>query len=297
MKVAVTGASGFIGKWVLSMLKEKYDLIAMGRCDVGYVDACGVPYRKTDYSIENLAGLFADCDAVAHLAGVRSGSTEFQHFLPNIVLAANVFEACRIVNISNIVVSSTKSVYTEDNDMPWHEKQAVKPNSFYGISKATAEQIGCYYNHRYDVKIKLLRIAQVIGYGERPGYMLGVFINQAFHKKPILLFGEGQGRREYIYVKDVVEAINMSLTKPDVSGIFNIGLGQNISHAELARLINEVFDNKEKIQYKPDLREDTSVQLMNINKSAEELSWKPRWTLFEGLAEIKGIMGNDVKQS
>lgn len=293
MKIAIFGGSGFIGKWLLDSIPENYECIILGRNndrDTLFINNRLFTYISTDYSPEDLELKLTGMDAVVHLAATRVGSDKFESYISNVTISENIYRICTKKGITNVVCLSSISVYSDNNVHPWSEEQRLSPQSLYGISKIAMENLAEYYNRKYNMKIKSLRVARVVGYGERTGYMLMTFINQAFKKETLSVYGKGAGRREYIYVKDVVEAIKCALRKPNINGIYNIGTGKNISHLELAEMINDVFDNETNIKLINKIKEDTSIFLMDVSKSKEILGWEPRWTIKEGLKEIRNIM-------
>ena len=293
MKITITGGTGFIGKWVLKNFVDEHEVIVLGRNRedlIQGVDETAYTYLQTDYSKTHLCELLKGSDAVVHLAAKRTDAGGFESYWPNMAISYNLFESCLETRINNIVALSTISVYSEANSLPWSEDQKVSPLSLYGISKATMENLAEYYNKVNDLNIKCLRVAQVLGLYERSGFMLNTFIEQACRKEELKVYGSGEGRREYIYVKDVVSAIKKALDESLTAGLFNIGTGVNISHLELGKLINEVFDNKNNLALVPHIKEDKTVYLMDITKAERIMSWIPKWSLAEGLKDIKAIM-------
>ncbi len=293
MKIAITGGTGFIGKWVLETIGKKMNVTVLGRDKVCKNVAIGMndfKYVYTDYSELDLLDKLNGYDALIHLAAARSGSLGFKPYLDNIGISQSLFEACKQNKISNIVCLSSIAVYSDINRTPWKENDYVMPLSFYGISKASMENIAEYYNRTKSMNIKCLRVAQVVGYGERTGFMLMNFIKQAFNKEILNVYGEGAGKREYIYVKDVADAILHALSREKTLGIFNIGTGVNTSHYELAKIINLVFNNEGNLEFVKNIREDKTIFLMDGQKTKEELGWTSKWTLEEGLKDIRDLM-------
>ena len=293
MKIIVTGGTGFIGNWFLKSFADEHDLIVLGRnreIIIPCVAKSAYTYLQTDYSKTHLCELLKGNDAVVHLAAKRTNTGGFESCWPNMAISYNLFESCLETGINNIVALSTISVYSEANPLPWSENQKVSPLSLYGISKVTMENLAEYYNKVHDLNIKCLRVAQVLGLYERGGFMLNTFIEQAFRKEKLKVYGKGEGRREYIYVKDVVSAIRKALDENLAAGIFNIGTGANISHLELGKLINDVFDNKDNLTLVPEKEEDKSIYLMDISKAEKLMGWTPQWTLADGLSDIRHIM-------
>lgn len=295
MKIAITGATGFVGKWILKTYGSMHELIILGRSNLAdplAIEGKSFRYIRTDYSISALVEqLDKDIEGVIHLAAKRPKSQganeDFGEYLDNIEIASNLFEACRLLQINNIVNISSRSVYGTSNSIPWTEDMRVDPDIFYGVSKATVENIANYYNKRFDMQIKSLRLAQVLGLGERKGFMLMNFIDQAVDKKILEVYGLGRGKREYVYIKDVIDGIMTALEAKDKSGAFNIGTGIATTHRDLALAINEVFENEGNIKFLPEKKEDQSICLMDIGETYRILNWKAKWGLKEALHDIK----------
>lgn len=301
MKIAVTGATGFVGKWLLKDFSDKHEFIIIGRKELGTyvnIDNNKYSYVCTDYTIPSLANAFKGIDAVIHLAAQRPGinykSEGFDVSIENIKMSISVIEACLINNIKNIVMASSISVYSSENPLPWKEDMNVQPLGHYGIGKVTVENLSNFYNSKDKLNIKNLRIGRIVGTGEREGFMLTNFINQANKKETLKLYGKGIGKREYIYVRDVANALVSAVEAENSRGIYNIGTGVNTTHKDLAEMINKVFDNEGNLQLLEDKPEDTMEFLMNCEKAKNELNWKASWTLEEALQDMKKIMQNNV---
>ncbi|UCE74532.1 MAG: NAD(P)-dependent oxidoreductase [Methanomassiliicoccales archaeon] len=297
MRIAIIGGSGFIGKWFIKEFGDKYKCVIFGRRkDVNELKIAGEKYKyiRTDFSKDQLVKQLEGFDAVIHLAAKRFEPQEkMEEYLQNIKISSNLFEACKTLGIKNVIHLSTIGVYSAEEELPWTESQNVNPSTFYAISKLAIEKVANYYNKKHKMKIKNLRVAQVLGVGEREGFMLSVFLEKALDKKTLTVYGKGEGRREYIYVKDVVNAIQRALEVHNEEGIFNIGINKNISHKELAETINKVFENSNNIKILNEYSEDKSIQLMSIDKAKQMLKWRSHWTLKEALFDMKTILIND----
>lgn len=294
MNLVITGGRGFIGKWFLRICGKKYGCTVMGRDkNIGSVkvDGKSYPYLNTDYSYESLLELFENFDCVLHFAAKRIGTSgRFTDFSDNVNISSNIFAACRKLKIKNIIHLSSRMVYSCEKSIPWHEKLKVKPLNFYGISKHTVEQISHLYSNLYGMNIKNLRTAQVFGLGEREDFMFMKFVSLARKKNELKLFGSGKARREYIYVKDVIDAVEKAMKNSDKKGVFNLGMGKNMSIEKIAKTINSVFDNSGNITRVSVEKEDFSRSLMNIEKISQEFDWKPQWTLRSALEDMKNYM-------
>jgi UDP-glucose 4-epimerase len=292
MKIAITGGSGFIGTWLIREYGDTYDFYVLGRKpDTHELRVAGraVPYLHTDYSVGNLQKQLSSADAVVHMAARRYGTNEqFSDYLPNISIGSNVFDACRAAGITNVVHLSSRSVYNNLLPTPWREEMRTVPSSYYGIAKLALETLAEHQNAAHGMKIKNLRVAQVVGTGEREGFMVMTFVRNALEKKPLTVFGSGTGRREYIYVRDVAGAIHAALVATGTGGTFNIGTGVSLSHRELADMVNRAFGNTG-LQLLPDRPEDTSISLMDCSRAREILGWEARWSIEEGFRDMQEL--------
>jgi UDP-glucose 4-epimerase len=298
MIVAVTGGTGFIGRWVLGGLSAEYDFVVLGRdtakktCPVNGKEYAYVP---TDYSIHSLIEGLKGVSAVIHLAGRRADDKRigerFDSFHEDISISERVFEACRLLGIRNIVSVSSIAAYSCLNRLPWSEEESPAPMTLYGISRVTVENLASYYNNIYSMCIKTLRLAQVVGSGCAPGSLFMDYMAGAASGETLNIYGQGRGRREYIYIRDAVSAIRQALRTGE-KGIYNIGTGVNTSYKELAEIINDVFDNRGSLVFQPRIDEDKSVYLMDIKKAHLDLKWTPVWLLRDALHDMKSMMGS-----
>ena len=296
MKIAITGGRGFVGKYLLDLLSVRYGCVVLGRGKQEDLEVNGqkIPYIQTNYGKEQLLHQLEDVQAVVHMASKRYEPNEkiFDYFT-SINVADNLFYTCAALGITNVVFLSSRAVYGVNPKIPWQEGIETTPVTFYGISKITVEKMAEYYNNRYDLKIKSLRLAQIVGLEEREGYMVSTFLNQAINKKRLEIWGEGKGSREYIYVKDVVRAVEKSLENDKIRGIFNIGSNMSTSHRELADIINRIFNNAGNLDLLENKKADETNYLMDSNKAASVLGWAPKWTLGEALIDMQKKLANE----
>jgi len=158
------------------------------------------------------------------------------------------------------------------------------PPNAYAISKLIVETL----SGLSPVRLVSLRFAQLVGLGEREGYMVSTFIRNALLRQPIIIFGKGQGKRDYLYVRDAACAIVHACNESGVSGIFNIGSGVATSPMELAQLAGETLSNNEsEILFDPLRPDDPSVYQLDITRAGKYLGWSPAFSLREALVEMR----------
>lgn len=291
MKIAVIGSSGFIGT---TFVREA---IAVGHSILGWDivkpreehDKTHFVYNRwVDGEFENIE-LLRECDAVLILAAKRPHNRfDMQDYFDNIGIVAKVLECCIEHEVKNIVTISSRSVYSNEN-LPWREKDSNVPLNLYGAAKAAVDDLIKLYNKKYNLRIKSLRLAQVIGLGEVSGYLLNTFIERALQKQELHIYGTGEGRRQYIYIKDVVSAI-LHAVESDTEGVFNIGMQENVSSVELAQIVNTVFGNEKEICFEADKPEDLKHYLMDVTKAKKEFGWEAKYTVEAAMKDIRKMI-------
>lgn len=296
MKIGITGATGFIGRYLLPALAGAHELTAAtARADTAALyQHPNLRYVHTSYDWEGYLAAFSGCDAVVHLGARRSDGTREQSissYFENLASTEALFQACRDLGISNVVNISSVAVYDPELPQPFSETQAPRPLSYYGVAKLAAEEISQLYNRRYGMKIKSLRLAQVLGLGERDGYMPAVFLEQCRQGQPLSVYGQGVGGKEYIYVKDVVRAIALALEAPDRDGVYNIGSGVLTTNRALAEAYCAVFQNPAGYRLCPDQPERVEQFCTDVSLARQELGFSAAYSLEEALADMRRELG------
>lgn len=290
MKIAITGGTGFIGRWFLRLYGEKHECVVLGRdgdrCEVD-VDSTAYPYIGQDYSQSVLVELLKGCDAVVHMAAKRHArDAGFADYVENETITANLVAACADAGVSTLVHLSSIAVYGAAPRPPWSEAVVPQPRTHYGISKLASEHLA-NRGASHGLAVRNLRVAQVLGLGERPGFMLSTFWKRAQAKERLMLWGRGVGARQYIHVKDLCAAINCALGAGEAPETMNIGNPATTSHRELAELVNRVWNNAGNLAFDATRSEDTSVQCMDTSLARTRLGWTARWTVEKALADMR----------
>lgn len=295
MKIGLTGGTGFIGQYLLKENVDENEFVVITSrddCESLYTHS-NIRYVTEKYDQDGFEKVFEECDAVAHLGAKRSSKESEQSilsYIENLRVSEDLFKACKQLNIKNIVNISSTAVYDTTLPLPFEESLAVAPLSNYGAMKHTVEGLAHLFNRKYDMNIKSLRIAQVMGVGERGGYMLSIFQERCLAQESLNVYGKGLAGREYIYVKDVARAIMCALKSETKKEIFNIGNGVITTNLELAQAFCKIFDNKAGYQCLEDKKEIIEHYLMAGELAKKELDFKPAYTLEEALYDMKGIL-------
>ncbi len=286
MNILIIGAAGFIGKELTEKaLAEGHKVLA---CDV----AENAPYERENYEyyrIENdevpaeCAGR-ADCMVLLAAKRPYDGFNMDDYFF-NVRIFDHYFRIAVSSGIKNIVFASSKAVYSGDG-YPWRETDVCVPSSLYGASKLACEQLGAYLAEKQGVSFKALRFAQVIGRGERKGFLINTLIDNAAAKKTQEIYGTGEQRRHYVYVKDVCGAILSAAENDRVSGVFNIGMANAVSNLEMAECVNTVFGNEGNLVHNMDKDMKGSDDALCVQLALEKLGFSAKYDLAETFRDL-----------
>lgn len=279
MRIVVVGGNGFIGKEFVRFAAEHGHNTAVIGSDKDVFSEDGA---------ERVRKILTDGDAMVFLAAKRpTAEFSMREYIYNVSLAEKYLCLAREALIKDVVLTSSRSVYSGINT-PWREDEFQTPLSLYGASKQAMDALALLYNDRHGMRIKSLRLAQVIGMGEKKGYLLNTLIDNAMAGRTQRIYGKGVGRRQYVYIKDVCGAIlHSAVPEKDNAGIFNIGMNYNVTIVELAELINDVFGSNAGIELLEDKPEDTKEYRMDVSKAERELHWKPEYDLKGAFMDIK----------
>lgn len=278
-RAALVGGSSAIGRCLAKMYAGA----------VEWVDLSRTSGMISEYSYEQLVRALNGCDSAVILAAKKVRAEEKQSlalYEENTRIVENTLMACRTLGIRNVVYLSSRCVYSNRQPAPVCETDLIAPINYYGISKYAGELLCDYYNRYFAFNSKILRLAQVIGAGESV-YMADAFVKQALCGKPLTVYGNAQGMRDYIYVKDVCAAIYCALMRYDAVGVYNIGSGIGATSLDLAKAVVSAFESSSVIEMCPDRKEDSSVCYLNTEKARAELGFQCRYDLRSAFADMK----------
>jgi UDP-glucose 4-epimerase len=284
MKAKVTLVDSLIPQYGgnLFNIEDIKDRVTVNIADVRDPHAMAVLVQNRDY-LFNLAG------QTSHLDSMTDPITDL-----NINAAAQLYilEACRLHNPAiKIVFASTRQLYGRPEFLPVTEDHPIRPVDVNGINKMAGEWYHLLYNRVYNIRATALRLTNTYGPGMRVKdarqTFLGIWIRRLIEGKPIHVFGDGEQKRDFNYVEDVVDALRRAASNPAAEGeVFNLGHPEHISLRELAALLVEINGSGayELIPFPPDRKAiDIGDYYSDFNKVRKNLGWCPRVLLREGL--------------
>lgn len=295
MRIALTGATGFIGTCLLREFHNRHSFVAFAPdarkrslpqfSGVEYVEITCSPDGTCSYDTAQATEALASCDAAVNLGFARpvvGRSDAYGDYVPSVVGCDNFFEACRQAGLANIVHASSRSVYSKTMPTPHIETEPIAPFSFYGAAKAAAEAIAAARNSSGTASIKILRLAQVVGVSEYQG-VVHTYLEQARKGQPLEIWGTGdESAREYLYVRDASAAFLAALEHPEAFGVFNIGTGVATTARQLVDGIAAALGpGKVSVLTKPEAKVEAVDYVMDVSKAQRELGWSAQWSMAE----------------
>jgi len=298
-KVVVTGGAGFVGSNMVDrLIAEGKEVIILDNFSTGKRENCNpkaIVY-KIDLSIDDLDPYLDGVDVVFHFAALARVQPSIEDPLTfnkhNVDSTLRLLMACNKAGVKRVVYSASSSAYGNTDIFPTPETTPTNPLSPYGLQKLIGEQYCKLFSEVYGLDTVSLRYFNV--YGERMllegAYCLvmGIFAKQMMDGKPLTITNDGNQRRDFTYVGDVVEANWLAAThqKPLNGEVFNIGNGKNYSVNEIADMMGgeKVYGEK---------RVEPFKTLADNSKAKNILTWNPKGDLVSWIKEYKQKLGID----
>jgi len=298
MKYIVTGGAGFIGSYIVEAVAGSHEVVVIDDFSSGKPEnTTGFPDNVhiirgsiTDPSL--LKDAFKGADGVFHLAAIASVAKSVDDpratHNTNLTGTLNVLLAARHCRVRKVVFSSSSAVYGDEKTLPKREDMPPSPLSPYAVSKLAGEYYCSVFSDLFDVKTVSLRYFNVFGPRQDPhaeyAAVIPKFITRLIDNQPPLIFGDGMQTRDFVYIKDVVQA-NMLAMQSSATGTFNIGSGQKINLNTLATTLAQIMKvNLQPVYEKPrpgDIRDSVSA----ITAAKKSLGYTIRYSLEKGLRE------------
>ena len=296
MRVLVTGGAGFLGSTLANQLVARgYTVLVLDDLTAGdprRLDSEVLFTRGDIKDVPKLWSLLHGVDCVYHLAA-RVRVPESIHYPSeynnvNVGGTVAVMEAVRDTGVRRVVFASSGALYGEQVHQPISEKQTPNPNSPYGVSKIAAEHYVSTLGMLYGIETVSLRIFNAYGPGQElpPNYppVIPQLLRQARGGGSQVLFGDGTQTRDFVYVDDVVDALERAATATDVNrAVINVGSGQEMSIGTLAAKVARVTGTRPHVLYNREQSAGVSRLVADVRLAEQLLGWAPRTSLDLGL--------------
>ena len=326
MKVLITGSAGFIGYHLVNRLLQRGDEVTGIDCINDYYDidlkycrllASGIVRDQIEYGryvssvtddnyrfvkldlsdAQGLKRLFEknDFDVVINMAaqaGVRYSLVNPSTYIDsNVTGFLNVLECCRNYGIKRLLYASSSSVYGLNSKIPFSTNDKVdRPISLYAATKKSNELMAHAYSHLFNIHTTGLRFFTVYGPWGRPDMALFTFTKAISEGRPIHIYNNGDMRRDFTYVDDIIEGVIRAVDKPsevpNLYNIYNIGRGESVSLMEFVKEIEKNLGIEAEKKYYPMQDGDVSDTWADITEIQHQLNYKPKTSISEGIEKF-----------
>jgi UDP-glucose 4-epimerase len=296
----VTGASGFIGSNLVDrLLAAGFSVVGYDNFTTGQREFIAEASRHPEFKLVEgdvldavrMAAAMAGCDIVFHLAANADVRFGLQHprkdLEQNTIATFNVLEAMRTSGVSDIVFSSTGSIYGEADVFPTPETAPFPiQTSLYGASKLAGEGLIMAYSEGFNFRSWIFRFASILGERYTHGHVLDFYKQLLADPTRLAVLGDGTQRKSYLYVHDCIDAILLALKQAqDKVNVFNLGTPEYCQVNDSIGWITEHLGLKPQLSYSGGSRgwvgDNRFIFLDTARIGA--LGWRPKLTIREGI--------------
>jgi len=312
MRVLVTGAAGFIGRWVVGELLARGDeVLPVDNLVAGDPDNLasfrGHPgLRELEVGDVRDADAcrrwLADVDAVAHLAASISVQDSIddpaETFENDVVGTFRLLEAARAAGARFLFMSTCMVYDRADGADGIDETHPTKPASPYAASKLAGEALTLSYGHAYGLPVTVVRPFNTYGPFQRSvgeGGVVAIFTRRSLEGEALRIFGDGTQTRDLLYVEDCARFVAGALTADAARGrILNAGTGRDVSVNALAAAVEP---DASRVVHVEHIHPQSEIAVLRCDaRLAEELlGWRPQVTLDDGLARTRTWMAGRLE--
>lgn len=306
MNIIITGGAGFIGSnFIFHMLDKypEYNIICVDSLTYAgnlstlekVFDHDNFEFYQIDISNrEEVYNLFEKTtpDIVVNFAAESHVDRSIED--PEIFVTTNItgtvvlMDACRKYGIKRYHQVSTDEVYgdlpLDRPDLLFTEETPITTSSPYSSSKAAADLFVEAYHRTYDLPITISRCSNNYGPYHFPEKLIPLMIINALNDEPLPVYGDGKNVRDWLYVTDHCEAIDLIIHEGTVGEVYNVGGHNEMTNIDIVKLICKILDKPESlITYVTDRKGHDRRYAIDPTKIHEELGWLPKTTFEEGI--------------
>lgn len=310
MKVLITGGAGFIGSHLAEHFNNSNEVFILDNLSTGH--RSNVSFIDESHFIENSItnkSLVQELikkekfDVVIHLAAVVSVVETINNPIlsqsTNIDGTLNLLEANRKFNgnLKKFIFASSAAVYGNTELLPQEIESFIDPESPYAIEKYTGEQYTKIYNRLYNLPTTALRFFNIYGPRQDPSSpysgVLSIMNSEFYNDGLFTFFGDGKQTRDFVYVKDLVQAISIIINKKEGNGkVFNLGNGRQSSLLEIFEIFEMLYGKTINYQFKSAREGDIKYSYAQI-EDLKKMGYLPKFNIKDGLQEYINYTNND----
>ena len=289
--VLLTGATGFLGKNVVPVLSEEYDVIGIGsEWDL-----------RDQQAVDNLFFEF-DFDVIVHAAGSVGGilanrENPGKFMYENLIMGANLIEAGRQFGVDKFVLLGTVCAYPKFTPVPFEEKQIwngypEETNAPYGIAKKALMKLLETYNEQYEMNCVNLIPVNMYGPHDHfnltsshviPALILKFYNAMKAGERQVTIWGTGEASREFLYAEDCAEAISLAIEKDVEPEPINVGTGTEIKIKDLVVEIAQQMGFEGDIFYDSSKPDGQPRRCLDVERAKARLGFEAKTDFQTGL--------------
>jgi len=304
-KVIISGSAGFIGFHLANKLMDLgYKVIGIDSLNDAYdvrlknlritelINNKNYEFHELNLSdpasIQKLHILNLQSHSFYHMAaraGVRQSFMDpYSYVLDNTVATTNVANFCKLAGISSLIIASTSSIYGDsgENLMQENKDEKLQPPSVYASTKLSGEILAKTILDGSDTNVLIPRFFTVYGPYGRPDMSILRFIHWIINKQEVQVFGDGEQRRSFTYIDDVVSAL-IKVMNHNSSDTFNIGSNKTVSLNRVIEIIEEKTNIKSIVINQERALKDPDVVKPDLKHIKRVLDWEPTTLIDKGI--------------
>lgn len=324
MRIIVTGCAGFIGYHLTKhLLNQGFNVLGIDNLNSYYDTKLKIDRLKSiknenfqfkNFSIENniaIEGIFKEFnpEVVIHLAaqaGVRYSIENPQSYInSNLIGFFNIIEACKLIKVKHLIYASSSSVYGANTSLPFSTLHSTEhPLSLYAATKKSNELLAHTYSNLFNLPTTGLRFFTVYGPWGRPDMALFKFTKNILNGEKIDVYNNGNMKRDFTYVDDVVKVITLLIDKPpkpDIAWnslnpnpassfapykIYNVGNNNPVKLTEFIECIEHNLDKRAILNYLPLQPGDVPETFADVEDLFINVGYQPKTSVEDGVKKF-----------
>ena len=300
MKITILGGCGFLGSHLAeALLLENHSITIFDHLNADRRNLKHIENKTTflggDFlNVNDIAQAISGTEIVVHLISSTLPGNSLKNpaydVETNVIASINLFEECIKAGVRKVIfISSGGTVYGIPQHLPIQEIHPLNPISPYGISKMTIEKYLGLYSYHYGLDYAVLRLSNPYGERQNPNTGQGViasWIHRVRNGEPIEIWGDGEVVRDYVYIKDAIEAIKIATLANLDRKVLNVGSGKGYSLNQLHGIMENAIGTKIPVIHKNNRKVDVPVNILDVTAIKDMFSWQARTSLEDGLKKM-----------
>ena len=312
-KIVITGGCGFIGSHIVEYFFNKYNkanIIVLDK--ITYAASLKnlnnlkksnrlKIYKNDILNFKLIKKITKNTDLLIHAAAESHVDNSFRlnddFIKTNVLGTKNILQACKENKVSKILHISTDEIYGEIFKGSFNEDDRFNPSNPYSSSKAAAEMIVNGYIHSYNLPVIIIRANNIFGTRQHPEKLISGCCWSFIKKKKFTIHGRGLQKRNFLFVHDLCEALNILVKKGKKGDAYNIGSNFEYKNIEIVKIIanqNNISFNKN-IEYVKDRPFNDFRYSVNFGK-IKKLGWKPKVKVEDKIFEINNWYKKNINR-